>query len=48
MKYIEVKKEMFDKLTFKVEVSPMGDKLCDCGYMNCVDLDCLAAELKKK
>ena len=46
-KYIKVKKGIFKKLKFKIEVSPFGKKKCCCGYLDCVDLDCLEYMLSK-
>jgi len=38
--YITIPKGYLDKLDFKIEVSPFGDKVCCCGHINCVELDC--------
>lgn len=48
MKKIVIPKDFFKDLDFKIEVSPFGDKVCCCGYVNCVDLDCLKFSLLTK
>lgn len=42
MKYVEVKKGLFEKLSFEVKVSivPAG-VVCCCGYTDCQDPDCI-------
>ena len=47
MKYIEVPKDFFEDLDFEIQVSPFGDKICCCGKMNCIDIECLIEMIAK-
>lgn len=40
-RYITIPKDYFKDMNFKIQGSPFGDKLCCCGYKNCINLECL-------
>lgn len=46
--YITIPKDFFKDLEWKIQMSPFGEKVCCCGEVNCIDLDCLMYSIENK
>ncbi len=46
--FFYVPAKIFENMDFKIEASPFGKEKCCCGYINCVELECLINHIEQE